>query len=114
MPILVQLASGKSQQNHSSDFQSRHPSKCEAEHCSLCIFVQEASDLVVLPSCNAAAPELSLANKNAWKTIQETQKSTREARFFISTGKKPSSTTGKLNSEIRQLCKKAKFDDKGA
>ena len=103
IPITVQLASGKSGQNISADFQSRNASKCTSQHCSLCNFVKEASDGVILPSCNAINAD-NMNNRQAWKSIQDQQKSTKDAKYLITTGKTPNKMSGKINSEIRRLC----------
>ena len=41
IPISIQVASGKNNLNQCGDFQSRHPSICNSDHCSICSFVQE-------------------------------------------------------------------------
>ena len=113
LPLKVQLASGKLKQNQSSDYQSRHPSECTADHCSICSFISETSDSVLLPSLNAIAPELTLSNKEAWFKIQQEQKATRKAAFLLSTGKTATKESGSLNSEVKQLCRKANVTKKG-
>ena len=109
IPIVVQLASGKNQQNISSDYQSRHPSNCNTEHCSICNFVNETSDSILLPSINSIEPE-SMHNKTAWNEIQNQQKATKEAKYLIKSGKTPSKVSGKIQSEIRRLCTIAKLN----
>ena len=111
LPIIVQLASGKTNQNQSSDYQSRHPSTCVAEHCSICNFVTETSNSVLLPpSINSIEPANVMNNKNAWNLIQDQQKSTKEAKYLIKSGKTPSKISGKIQSEIRRLCSVAKIN----
>ena len=111
IPIIVQLASGKTNQNQSSDYQSRHPSTCTTEHCSVCNFVTETSDSVLLPpSINSIKPENDMNNKKAWNTIQDQQKPTKEAKYLIKSGKTPSKVSGKIQSEIRRLCSVAKIN----
>lgn len=109
IPIIVQLASGKTNQNVSSDYQSRHPSKCETQHCSICNFVNDTSDSVLLPSINNIEPDKSMNNKKAWNDIQDQQKPTKEAKYLIKSGKTPSKVSGKIQSEIRRLCTIAKL-----
>ena len=111
LPIIVQLASGKSNQNQSSDFQSRHPSKCDAEHCTICNFVTETSDSVLIPAAiNNIHPESTMNNKKAWNNIQNQQKACKEAKYLLKSGKTPNKMSGKINSEIRRLCSVAKLD----
>ena len=108
VPITVRLVSGKLKHNQSSDLQSRNPSSCSVAHCSVCIFVQDSSSSILLPSCNS----IGMPNRLAWKKIQDEQKSTREAKSHLKSGKTPSNATGKLNSEIKRLCKFATVNKK--
>ena len=111
IPIVVQLASGKNKQNISSDYQSRHPAKCTSEHCSICNFVSESSDSVLIPSSlNSVESSDSMNNKTAWSKIQDQQKATREAKSLLKSGKTPNKLSGKINSEIRRLCAVAKIN----
>ena len=112
IPISVQLASGKSAQNISSDYQSRHPSTCNSQHCSICNFTSEKSDAVLLPTCNNinTTEKDSMSNKMTWKRIQQEQKGCREAKQLLKSGKTPSKQSGKINSEIRRLCSVAKVN----
>ena len=111
LPIVVQLASGKSNQNQSSDFQSRHPSLCDSEHCTICKFVTETSDSVLIPAAiNNIQPENIMNNKSAWNNIQNQQKACKEAKYLLKSGKTPNKMSGKINSEIRRLCSVAKLD----
>ena len=111
LPIIVQLASGKNKQNISSDYQSRHPSECDSEHCSVCKFVSESSDSVLIPAAiNNMSAENSMTNRNAWNKIQDQQKACKEAKYLLKSGKTPSKMSGKINSEIRRLCSIAKLD----
>ena len=112
IPISVQLASGKSAQNVSSDFQSRHPSACNTQHCAICNFTNETSDSVLLPSCNNVntSDKDTMSNKMTWKRIQQEQKGCREAKQLLKSGKTPSKQSGKINSEIRRLCNVAKVN----
>ncbi len=111
LPIVVQLASGKSNQNQSSDFQSRHPSSCNAEHCSICSFISETSDSVIIPTAiNHMEPVSVLHNRTAWNNIQDQQKACKDAKFLLKSGKTPTKQSGKIYSEIRRLCSVAKLD----
>lgn len=108
IPITVQLASGKASQNVSSDYQSRHPSSCSAEHCSICTFAADTSASVLLPSCNNVTAD-SLSNRQAWKKIQEDYKPCKDAKQLLKSGKTPSKQSGKSHSEVRRLCSIAKI-----
>ena len=63
-PIIVQMASGKSNLNACGDFQSRNASSCSAEHCAICSFVKDKAnsplDAAALNSVNL------LPNLSAW------------------------------------------------
>ena len=111
IPIVVQLASGKNKQNISSDFQSRHPTKCTSQHCSVCNFISESSDSVLIPTAiNSVDTPESMNNRTAWNKVQDQQKATREAKSLLKSGKTPNKLSGKLNSEIRRLCSVAKVN----
>ena len=107
IPLIVQLANGKNKLNQCGDHQSRYPSACQTEHCTICNFVNEVSHSTLHPyAINAATPEdvhKILDNKQAWKTVQENSKSCQQAKFLISSGKTPSKQSGKHYSEIRRL-----------
>ena len=107
LPIIVQFASGKGNLNTCGDFQSRHPSPCQTEHCTICNFVKESSESTLNPyAINALKhddPPPILDNKLAWKKIQDESKSCQQTRYLVTSGKTPSKISGKLNSEIRRL-----------
>ena len=118
IPIIVQHASGKNKLNNCGDFQSRHPSTCTTQHCSICKFVSEASDTVLHPHAINAVKTVEISedmmkNTKAWKTVQEESKSCQQAKFHISSGKTPSKASGKLLSEIRRLISVATIDNEG-
>ena len=104
---IVQFASGKGNLNTCGDFQSRHPSPCQTEHCTICNFVKESSESTLNPyAINALKhddPPPMLDNKIAWKKIQDESKSCQQTRYLVTSGKTPSKISGKLNSEIRRL-----------
>ena len=110
LPIIVQLASGKSKQNQSSDYQSRHPSKCSSQHCSICSFVLDTADSVLIPAAiNHLDATTILHSKSAWNQIQDQQKACRDAKYLLKSGKTPTKQSGKVFSEIRRLCAVAKL-----
>lgn len=112
IPIVVQLASGKAKQNQSSDYQSRHPSQCTSEHCSICNFVNNSSHSVLLPTpqLNSVDATIPLNNRQAWNKIQDEQKACRETKSLLKSGKTPNKMSGKINSEIRRLCSVAQLE----
>ena len=117
IPLIVQMASGKSNLNACGDFQSRHPSQCESEHCAICSFVHEKSnstlDPFALNSTTVDNPDPNqplFQNRNAWNKIQDEDKACSETKFFLKSGKTPSKRSGKTYSEIRKLCSIAKVN----
>ena len=110
IPIVVQHASGKNKLNQCGDFQSRNPSTCQAEHCSVCKFVQEVSETVLHPHAINAIKTVEVSedmmkNVNAWKSVQEDSKVCQMAKSHIISGKTPSAKSGKFLSEVRRLIK---------
>lgn len=100
IPIQIQMAGGKANLNQCGDFQSRHPSTCQTEHCSICSFVLEASSSTLDPfSLNAIGPTGShtsiLQNRAAWIKIQDDDKACHEAKYLLHSGKTPSKKSGK-------------------
>ena len=116
VPMIVQMASGKSELNSCADFQSRHPSICTAEQCSICSFVKEKSSSILDPfAINAINPEnenIPFQNKEAWNKIQDQDKACFQAKSLLQSGKTPNKRSGKTPSEIRRLCSIAKVNNK--
>ena len=117
IPLVVQLASGKNNLNPCGDYQSRYPSSCEAQHCSICNFVQDSTDNTLNPfAINAINPtEMPriLDNKIAWQQVQNENKACQQAKFCITSGKTPSKQSGKLLSEVRRLTSVATVNSQG-
>ena len=117
IPIIVQLASGKNKLNICGDHQSRFPSSCQSEHCSICNFVNESTDTVLNPhAINAMHVENMpniLTNKAAWKQVQIESKSCQQTLSNLTSGKTPSKNSGKLFSEIRRLSSLATINNEG-
>ena len=107
IPLIVQLANGKNKLNACADHQSRFPSQCQADYCTVCNFVNDSTDNTLNPyAINAAKADESpilLDNKAAWKQVQDNSKSCQQAKYYITSGKTPSKQSGKLLSEIRRL-----------
>ena len=115
VPIIVQMASGKSNLNNCADFQSRHASSCTTETCSICSFVDQAksSTLDSLAFNAIDTDPCSIAhNKTAWTKIQDQDKACAQAKSLLKSGKTPNKRSGKTPSEIRRLCTVAKVNDK--
>ena len=55
IPITVKHLSGKYDLNTISDHQSRHPSECQANTCSIHKFIQELTDTVINPAAKCAS-----------------------------------------------------------
>ena len=70
VPLQAAHVSGKAKLNEGADYQSRSPSKCNSEVCSICRFVDEQIHGVIDPAAkNAAAttiPTISMGNRQAW------------------------------------------------
>ena len=117
IPLIVQLASGKNNLNKCGDHQSRFPSSCQAQHCSICNFVQDSTDNTLHPfAINAINPtEMPhiLDNKIAWLQVQDADKACQQAKFCITSGKTPSKQSGKLLSEVRRLTSVATVNSQG-
>ena len=113
LPLIVQLANGKNNLNNCADFQSRNPSTCLVEHCTICNFVNEMSENTINPHAINAINDHMLDNKLAWKKIQDESKSCTQAKFHITTGKTPSKVSGKLHSEVRRLTSVATISKDG-
>ena len=116
VPIIVQMASGKSDLNSCADFQSRHPSVCTTEQCAICCFVKEKSSTILDPfAINAINPQdgtTPFQNKEAWNKIQDQDKACSQAKSLLQSGKTPNKRSGKTPSEIRRLCLIAKVNNK--
>ena len=108
IPIIVQIASGKNNLNLCADFQSRNPSNCESEYCSICRFVEECSiaalDPLAINKISTTDPT-TYNNRTAWAKIQDEDKASSTAKSLLSTSKTPSKQTGKIYSDIRKIHK---------
>ena len=107
IPLIVQMASGKSNINNCSDYQSRHTSTCDTKQCAICIFTSETSAATLDPT---ALNSISINNNSAWQQAQKDDKACSEAKFFIKSGKTPSKRAGMTYSEIRRLTSVAKIN----
>ena len=89
LPITVKHLSGKFNLNPTDNHQSRFPSTCNAETCSVHKFVEEMSDTVLDPAnrCGALHTDTSLANCAAWLTAQKRNDACKAAVHHLTTGK---------------------------
>ena len=112
--IEVIHASGKANLNPVSDMQSRNPSTCTAEHCSICNFVNTAVDTVLNPTAKLGAiTTTSLYNLKAWAAAQKNNAACKTALEHLRTGKQPSKKSGAIPSEVRRYCAAAKISKDG-
>ena len=111
VPLEVAHISGKAKLNEGADYQSRAPSQCNSEICSICRFVDEQVNGVIDPaSKNAAAsviPIISLGNRQAWRKAQMQDTECRSAISLLKSGKLPSNKIGDSLTTIRRYCREA-------
>ena len=110
--LEVAHISGKAKLNSGGDLQSRRPSTCSSDVCTVCSFASEAVDTVLDPAARCAAvragqEELSLTNRQAWLTAQRSCDACKSAYWCMQTGKTPSNKVGRLNAHIRQYTREA-------
>ena len=111
VPVEVIHASGKANLNAVGDMQSRNPSTCSTQNCTICTFVSNSIDTVLRP--NAALGAISLYNTNSWAAAQRQNAACRTAIDHLRTGKQPSKKSGTIFSEIRRYCTVAKISKDG-
>ena len=112
--IEVVHTSGKANLNAVSDMQSRNPSTCTAEHCTICNFVTTSIDTVLNPAAILGAiTTTSLYNPKAWAAAQKSNTACKTATEHLRTGKQPSKKSGAILSEIRRYCSIAKISKEG-
>ena len=109
VPLEVAHVSGKARLNEGADYQSRAPSDCNSEICSICRFVDEQVHGVIDPAAkNAAAevlPAISLGNRQAWRKAQMQDPECQAAFSHLKTGKTPSNKPGDSLNTIRRYCR---------
>ena len=91
--------------------QSRNPSVCTAQKCTICAFVTDSIDTVLRP--NASLGAISLYNTNAWAAAQRQNAACRTALEQLKSGKQPSKKSGTIFLEIRRYCAVAKIGKDG-
>ena len=109
IPISVKHLSGKYDLNQICDHQSRHPSECETDHCSIHRFISDMSETVLDPAtrCGPIQPLNTFFNQAAWLQAQRNNDSCRTAVSHLTSGKVPTTKPGDMNNEIRFLIKHA-------
>ena len=109
--LEVAHISGKAKLNDVGDNQSRHPSTCSSELCSVCRFVNEHVDGVVDAATKNTALEVvpvsNLHSRQSWKKAQDSCISCRTAVSHLKSGKTPSKKVGKEFSNVRLYCREA-------
>ena len=119
IPIISQHISGKAKLNPFADLQSRAPSECSAEICTIHRFVEEACDGVINPGARngnitGVDPYASTA---AWKKAQQNNPPCAYAKSLLTTGKTPPKATGKnageYHNEVRFYCREASVSKEG-
>jgi hypothetical protein len=119
LPIISQHISGKAKLNPFADLQSRAPSECTSEFCTIHKFVEEASDGVLNPGAkNANITGVDpYANRAAWKKAQDDNPPVGCAKNLLTTGKTPPRATGKNAgehyNEVRFYCREATLSKDG-
>ena len=111
VPIRVAHISGKAKLNAAGDNQSRQPSECTSDLCTVCRFVNSLITSVLDPAAKNAAinvvPPVPMTNRQAWKQAQINCDACKSAFNHLRSGKIPSSKPGSLNCTIRDYCREA-------
>ena len=110
--LEVHHVSGKAKLNLGGDNQSRMPSECTSELCTICRFVTDQIDTVVDPAAKCAAvqvlPDLSMESRQMWRKVQKADPACKEAIRLLSSGKTPNMTkTGDEANATRWYCREA-------
>ena len=113
--------SGKAKLNPVSDLQSRNPSECSSEFCSIHRFIDETIDSVI--DGNAKLDHISEAtgngftNRLSWKSAQESNQACLIAKQLLTSGKLPPKAVGKTSGEywndVRQYHRDASISKDG-
>ena len=109
--LEVAHISGKAKLNDVGDNQSRHPSTCTSDLCSVCRFVNEHVEGVLDAATKNTALEVvpvsNLHSRQSWKKAQDSCPSCKTAASHLKSGKVPSRKVGKENSNVRLYCREA-------
>ena len=115
IPVQSNHISGKAKLNPIADHQSRFPSECTSDVCSVCKFIDESIASVLDPAaknCSLTTTNAEgFANRSAWKQAQNENQACQQAKHFLITGKPPPKAaakhSGELWNDIRQYCRDA-------
>ena len=119
IPIISRHISGKAKLNPFADLQSRAPSVCCAETCSIHKFVEEAIDGVIDPGAKISKIDIAshYSNRIAWKKAQVNNPACGFATTLLKTGKPPPRAIGKPAGEYfnkdRFYCREATISRDG-
>ncbi len=114
IPVEVLHASGKANLNAVGDMQSRNPSHCDTQHCTICTFVLTSMDSVLNPKATLGAiSSRALYNTKSWAAAQSANVACKTASSHLRTGKQPSKKSGAILTEIRRYCAIAKIGKDG-
>jgi hypothetical protein len=110
IPVEVLHVSGKANLNAVGDMQSRNPSTCTSQQCTICSFVHSSINSVLNPKASLGAIACrSLYDTKSWATAQSANQACKTAISHLKTGKQPSKKSGSILSEIRRYCAIAKI-----
>ena len=119
IPVISQHISGKAKLNPIADLQSRAPSQCNAEMCTIHRFVEEAVEGVIDPGAKNSNISYSdtYTNRVAWKKAQQRNPACAFAKTLLSSGKTPpravGKNTGDYYNEVRFYCREASLSRDG-
>ena len=102
--------SGKAKLNETGDYQSRQPSSCSSEICSVCNFVTDMIQTVLDPAAKNAAMvpnSTALTNRASWLAAQKNCDSCKAAFYSLTSGKTPTSKVGTEHCATRLYCREA-------
>ena len=104
IPVQTNHISGKAKLNPVADHQSRFPSECSSEVCSVCKFIDESIASVLDPAaknCTLTTTNTEgFASRSAWKQAQSENQACQQAKHSLTTGKPPPKATGKHSGEL--------------
>ena len=118
IPVISQHISGKAKLNPIADLQSRAPSTCNTDVCTIHRFVEESIEGVIDPGAkNSSITNDPYTNRVAWKTAQMKNPACALAKTLLSTGKPAPRAVGKHTgqhyNEVRFICREAALSRDG-
>ena len=100
-------------QSSIADLQSKNPADCRSEFCSIHKFINETIDAIIDPGAknNNISEDIGFANRQAWKTAQNSNQACSVAKQLLTSVKPPPKATGKNTGEywndVRTYCREA-------